>query len=131
MLNVFSCKNAEKTSAPIEEVLLLKSIKMPIVGGAGKGGMRILLNIQKEGSIILDSIVYNKKSSKINEVRKEGGSIWIESYFHNEKEMVRGKGLVEYKAEGKSCQLYYSVNGESKNILVPALELKQDDTLWK
>ena len=131
LLNGFSCKNSENATLKNDEIVLIETIKTPIVGGAGKGGMKIVLNLQKDTEVRLDSIIYNNKSSEINEIKKIGENIWVESYFYNEKKRIKGKELQEYKAEGNSCELYYSVNGEIKNILVPSLEIKLDDILWK
>jgi hypothetical protein len=130
-LNAIACKNSENTTKSNTEIIILKSFKTPIIGGAGKGGMKIVLFIQKEELIQLDSIVYNGKSGEVNELKNAADGVWAESYFYDENKRVRGKGLVEYKAEGNSCELYYTVNDSVKSILVPKLELKQDDTLWK
>lgn len=130
-LNLISCKNVENTPKKINEIVLLKSFKTPIVVGAGGRGMKITLNLEKDMRVVLDSIVCNNRKARMDEVKKTVSSVWVESYFYNEREMVEGKGWVEYRAEGDSCRLFYSVNEKTKSLLVPSLELKQDVTLWE
>jgi len=130
-IGVMSCKNSENTPKQRDEVVLIKSFKTPIIIGAGGRGMKIILNIERDQKVVLDSIVYNNRNAAIDEVKKTANNFWIESYFYNEKTMIEGKGLVEYTAEGDSCQLYYNINGKAKSILIIDLELKQDERLWE
>ena len=102
--------------------MLLETIKIPMIIGAGRTGVKIALRIEKLGAVNLDSIVYNGRSCEVNQEKKESGLVWFESYFYSEKKMISGKGVVEYKAEGDSCMLFYRFNDESKSILIPALK---------
>tara|TARA_B110000285_G_scaffold219023_1_gene269164 strand:- start:101 stop:511 length:411 start_codon:yes stop_codon:yes gene_type:complete len=131
LLVSFSCKNTQKTILKKESLMLLETIKTPMILGAGRTGVKISLRIEKLDVVYLDSIVYNGKSSEVNEEKKESGLVWFESYFYSEKKMTQGKGVVEYKAEGDSCMLFYRFNDESKSILIPALKTIKDNTLWK
>lgn len=124
-----SCKNAESSSDNINEVKVLEAIKMPVVGGAGIRGVRIMLKINKQIETQIDSIVFDGRSGELSELTMDG--VWLESYFYDQNEIIEGKGLVEYKAEGNSCQLFYTTNNKAKSILIPSLELKKDTTLWK
>ncbi|MGB0888344.1 MAG: hypothetical protein ACPGSL_09495 [Vicingaceae bacterium] len=131
LLSSVSCKNVEHTPGLSNEISIIKKIKTPLGGGMVKGGMKISLTLQKETKVQLDSIVYNKKAAEINEVKQNANTVWVESYFYNEKKMIEGMGMKEYKAEGNSCRLFYTINGKSKSILVTTLELKNEETLWE
>ena len=131
LLGSFSCKNTQKTNLKKDLLILLETTKTLTVLGAGGAGMKIALRVQKLELVYLDSIVYNGRSAVVSRQKKEDGLVWFESNFYNEKKMIKGKGLVEYIAEGDSCVLFYRFNDESKSILIPALKTIKDSTLWK
>jgi hypothetical protein len=125
------CENSTHILGSKEGIVFLNTYRTPLVGGAGNKGMKISLVIQIDTDIQLDSIVYNKRAGEVTEVKKEGNVIWVESYFYAHKKMIKGRGVQEYKAEGDSCELFYSRDKESKSLKILSLELKQDNTLWE
>tara|TARA_B100000809_G_scaffold252894_1_gene288187 strand:+ start:6313 stop:6492 length:180 start_codon:yes stop_codon:yes gene_type:complete len=47
-MNSFSCENVQKTTAENEFLVIVKAIKIQIVGGARALGFSLVLNIEKQ-----------------------------------------------------------------------------------
>lgn len=132
LLQLISCSNSKKIDSELNGVVVLDKFKTSITRGTGGGGMKISLRAQINRDVSLDSIVYNGKSNVLDQLKKEDNILWVESFYYDSKKMIAGKGLVEYKAEGNTCILYYTKNKKVKSVLITDLKIKQDEsTLWE
>lgn len=130
LLFLISC-NSQKQAVTNEDFTVLESVKTPLSGGANVQGMKIAINVNAINNIQFDSIVYNSRSSSIELKKDKNDSVWLVSHFYNQKTRIKDAEAVEYKAEGDTCEVYYTLDKKVKKVVIPQLALKQENIEWE
>jgi hypothetical protein len=130
--SVASCQQIDGAQKLEQDVEVFSAYKMPLVGGAnGSRGTKVFLKVRKNNTIELSSIAFESKVSEVSVTKSILDTVWVESYFYERNEMLRGHENAEGRQDSQACILYYNLGDKKKSLKVSSLTLKTDTVLWR
>jgi hypothetical protein len=132
VITLYSCKQVESQNNKSLSVKVYNSYETPIITGVGgRIGKRVLLKINKSDEIKFIGIEYNKTLLEASVFKELKDTVWLESYFYDRVEKVKGQEELPIKKDDDYCNLHYSLFGKKKVLKISDFELVLDTVQWK